>query len=272
MTVTKRVRFEVLRRDEHTCQYCGQMAPDVVLTVDHVVPVSLGGSDDPSNLVAACRDCNAGKSSISPDSPIVAAVSARSAEFALAQANVASHIRADLGAIRDYSTEFEDAWKAWGRGDGEERQGIPLPPDWRRSVTTWWRMSVPLELLLESIPTAMTAKGKGYAGIGDQDRFRYFAGIVWRTLEEYDATYPVGSNSGRVYSSDEREAYAVQQWNEGYEKGIRRVGEQALGAAITTFDYCGEVAASRDFLRHHVDGTTPPPVKAKTFGELAGAF
>lgn len=270
MSVTKRVRFEVLRRDEHTCQYCGQMAPDVALHVDHVVPVSLGGSDDPSNLVAACPDCNAGKTSISPDSPIVAAVSARSAEFALAQANVASHIRADLGAIRDYSTEFEDAWKAWGRGDGDNRQGIPLPPDWRRSVTTWWRMSVPLELLLDSIPTAMTAKGKAYAGIGDQDRFRYFAGVVWRTLEEYDATYPVGSNSGRVYSEDEREEYGVQMWQEGRERGSRGRDADLLGIVVNAGRYWANNASADDLLRHHIDGTTPPERQTATYGQLAG--
>lgn len=39
MAVSKRTRFEVLRRDDHTCRYCGQSAPDVKLTVDHVLPV-----------------------------------------------------------------------------------------------------------------------------------------------------------------------------------------------------------------------------------------
>ena len=46
MPVTKRVRFEVLRRDNHTCHYCGARAPEVAITIDHVVPVALGGSDN----------------------------------------------------------------------------------------------------------------------------------------------------------------------------------------------------------------------------------
>lgn len=74
MSVSKRLRFEVLRRDNHTCRYCGVAAPDVKLTVDHVIPVALGGLDDPSNLVAACGPCNSGKTSSSPDAPIVADV------------------------------------------------------------------------------------------------------------------------------------------------------------------------------------------------------
>lgn len=60
--VSPGVRFKVLERDSFTCQYCGRSAPDVVLHVDHVVPVSKGGSNDPSNLVTACETCNLGKS------------------------------------------------------------------------------------------------------------------------------------------------------------------------------------------------------------------
>lgn len=71
MAVSKRLRFEVLRRDDHTCQYCGRSAPDVELQVDHVVPVTLGGRDEPSNLRTACRACNSGKSSIPSGAPRV---------------------------------------------------------------------------------------------------------------------------------------------------------------------------------------------------------
>lgn len=43
MAVSKRLRFEVLRRDNHACRYCGATPPDVVLTIDHVVQTALGG-------------------------------------------------------------------------------------------------------------------------------------------------------------------------------------------------------------------------------------
>lgn len=62
------VRMEVLRRDKFTCQYCGAKAPDVIIQVDHITPVSLGGTDDPDNLKTACRDCNYGKSNKDIDS------------------------------------------------------------------------------------------------------------------------------------------------------------------------------------------------------------
>ena len=61
-SLSKKIRFEVFKRDKFTCQYCGKSAPDVILEVDHIKPVSKGGSDDLLNLVTSCMDCNRGKS------------------------------------------------------------------------------------------------------------------------------------------------------------------------------------------------------------------
>ncbi len=36
-------RFDILRRDKFTCQYCGRSAPDVELHVDHIIPRAKGG-------------------------------------------------------------------------------------------------------------------------------------------------------------------------------------------------------------------------------------
>lgn len=60
--LSKRIRFEVFKRDQFTCQYCGHRPPDVLLQVDHVIAVAKGGSNDPDNLVTSCATCNAGKS------------------------------------------------------------------------------------------------------------------------------------------------------------------------------------------------------------------
>lgn len=60
--VTKKIRFEVFKRDGFKCQYCGSSAPDVILHVDHVMPVSKGGDNDMMNLITSCESCNGGKS------------------------------------------------------------------------------------------------------------------------------------------------------------------------------------------------------------------
>ena len=49
-----RTRPEILERDRYICHWCGRYGD----TVDHVVLKVDGGSDDPSNLVAACGACN----------------------------------------------------------------------------------------------------------------------------------------------------------------------------------------------------------------------
>lgn len=57
---TLSIREAVYERDGWRCAYCGARcatSPER-LTLDHVVPRSQGGRGAPSNLVAACADCN----------------------------------------------------------------------------------------------------------------------------------------------------------------------------------------------------------------------
>ena len=59
--ITKKIRFEILNRDNFTCQYCGKKAPETEMEVDHIIPVSRGGTHDYSNMVTSCYSCNRGK-------------------------------------------------------------------------------------------------------------------------------------------------------------------------------------------------------------------
>jgi hypothetical protein len=65
--ISKKIRFEVFKRDSFTCQYCGRKSPDVLLEIEHIKPVSKGGTNSIINLTTACVDCNAGKSDITLD-------------------------------------------------------------------------------------------------------------------------------------------------------------------------------------------------------------
>mgnify|MGYP003139301238 CR=1 FL=1 len=60
--ISKKLRFEVFKRDSFKCQYCGQDAPDVILNVDHINPVKNGGNNSITNLITSCFGCNSGKS------------------------------------------------------------------------------------------------------------------------------------------------------------------------------------------------------------------
>jgi len=59
--VSRKLRFEVFKRDSFTCQYCGRKAPDIILEVDHIAPVSAGGKNHVINLITSCEACNRGK-------------------------------------------------------------------------------------------------------------------------------------------------------------------------------------------------------------------
>jgi hypothetical protein len=59
--LSRTTRFEVFKRDDFTCQYCGRHPPEVLLEVDHVIAVAEGGDDSEGNLITACADCNRGK-------------------------------------------------------------------------------------------------------------------------------------------------------------------------------------------------------------------
>lgn len=60
----KTTRYAVFLRAGFKCQCCGAKpmpTNDVVLHLDHVIPKSMGGIDDPINLQALCSECNLSK-------------------------------------------------------------------------------------------------------------------------------------------------------------------------------------------------------------------
>lgn len=90
MTVSKRLRYEVMARDGYACKYCH--ATEVQLTVDHVVPRTLGGQDTLENLVACCIPCNSGKTSTRPPLSLLERIDDETLRWAAAQRQVAADI------------------------------------------------------------------------------------------------------------------------------------------------------------------------------------
>lgn len=61
MQVSRRMKGIVLSEGKNKCIYCGGIAH----TVDHIVPVSQGGTNARYNLAACCGTCNADKGDMS---------------------------------------------------------------------------------------------------------------------------------------------------------------------------------------------------------------
>lgn len=170
MSVSKRLRFEILRRDNHQCRYCGGTAPEVKLQVDHVVPTALGGSDDPTNLVAACVDCNAGKSASSPDAPIVESVSEDALRWSSAMQEVAR--------IRNREREDRDELWGWFNAvwctytDNFHPDGYDVPADWINSVAQFLKAGLTQGEIESAVHAAATNRSVRPSG-----KWRYFCGI-----------------------------------------------------------------------------------------------
>lgn len=68
--ISKTIRYEVMKRAGFKCECCGAM-PDkdnnVILTVDHIIPLTDGGTNTEDNLQCLCKRCNRGKSSFYTD-------------------------------------------------------------------------------------------------------------------------------------------------------------------------------------------------------------
>ena len=64
-TVSDKLRYQVLKRDNFKCCYCGASPSkdsSVELHIDHIIPWSKGGETNLENLQTLCSKCNLGKS------------------------------------------------------------------------------------------------------------------------------------------------------------------------------------------------------------------
>lgn len=167
MAISRALRFEILRRDDHACIYCGGRAPDVKLTVDHIIPVALGGQDNAANLVTACAECNAGKGKTMPGSPHVAQVDERNIAWraALDQAAAESLVKPD--GEGDMLAAAREAFGAW-------RDFTPAEED---SLRTVFRRGLPAQTIAEAMRIAFHNDN-----LPDRSTFRYAMGVCWNRL------------------------------------------------------------------------------------------
>lgn len=170
MTVSKRLRYEILTRDAYTCRYCGAKAPNVELVIYHVVPVALGGRDEPTNLVTSCTACNLGKGAQSPDSEFVDQVSEDAERWALALEQAAENMAHERDAAAYYLDAFSSTWPGY----------YTLPTDWHTSVLKFHAAGLPADLMVDAARSALGNKRVA----GGAAKFRYFAGICWSRIRE----------------------------------------------------------------------------------------
>jgi len=99
-------RLAIYLRDGLACAYCGQALEDGCrLTLDHLIPHSLGGSNDAGNLVTACLLCNSSRGARSVQQ--FAKKAAGYLNHGITDRQILAHIRAttrrplDIAAAKD---------------------------------------------------------------------------------------------------------------------------------------------------------------------------
>lgn len=169
--LSKKIRFEVFKRDNFTCQYCSAKTPDVALEIDHILPVCKKGTNDIDNLITACFDCNRGKGKNELAS-IPETLLYKIEKKKIAQ----EQYRAYLKLIKDIKKQKED--------EIDVIEEIFVSAYSNLHFTDKFRMSVGLfidKLGIETVMRAMQlACSKPLSG---NHATKYFCGICWNTIQ-----------------------------------------------------------------------------------------
>lgn len=169
--ITKTMRFEVFKRDNFTCQYCGATPPAVVLQVDHIEAVANGGKNDEDNLITSCQPCNLGKGvrslSVAPKS-----LADKAKEVSEREEQMLGY-QAVLMAQRERLDD--DAWTVVRALLGEHVGSI------NRDKFSSIRQFIQK---LGLVPTLECADIASAAVYSSDRRFRYFCGVCWNKVRE----------------------------------------------------------------------------------------
>lgn len=169
----KKVRFEVFKRDGFVCQYCGAHPPEVVLQVDHIVPVVEGGENDIDNLVTACQPCNIGKG----------ATLLSSAPRSLA--DKAAEIIEREEQIKGYQSVLADRrQRIEMESDAIDERYADFNPGYVLSEGSLVSVRMFIEKLgFHSVYEAMELAGNRWTSQPGKI-FKYFCGICWNRIKE----------------------------------------------------------------------------------------
>jgi hypothetical protein len=174
--ISKKVRFDVFKRDGFKCMYCGAHPPSVLLHVDHIVAVANGGKNAIDNLVTACEPCNLGKGAREL-SVVPQALADKAAEVAEREEQ-----------LRGFHDVLEAKRK---RLEGEtwfvlaEMNGGKVPDSAPRdefNSTKRFIEKLGYHDVLEAMEIAMAAP------ISYRKTFRYFCGICWNKVRKLEGT------------------------------------------------------------------------------------
>ena len=180
-TLSKRLRFEIFKRDQFKCVYCGRTPPSIILCCDHVLAVANGGTNEEHNLVTSCIDCNQGKSDHSldsiPDSTIGSLAQQKEKSEQLLAAN--EWLRDQRLHLETICNDLGNLW--WNNWATSKRQinkyTWGINPS--RSVMLFLR-KLPAEKVREAIDISLNNFGHK----AEYKTWKYFCAVAWNMIRE----------------------------------------------------------------------------------------
>ena len=187
MSLSVRVRFEVFKRDRFTCTYCGGHPPDVLLEADHVIPRAAGGSDDMSNLVTACADCNRGKSDKLLDEagrPTVGRRTVAALQERLDQASAYMELLGQLSNVTE--AMYQRIVEEWARAFHARLEERDAGTVWVLDGGAWPKEATIRQFLRElDVDQILGAIDVAASRVGStRGNDKYFYAICWRMIRD----------------------------------------------------------------------------------------
>lgn len=170
--LSKKLRFEVFKRDFFTCSYCGCTPPETTLEVDHIDPVSKGGTNDINNLVTSCFDCNRGKGAV----PLY---------------SVPSSVAENLEAIKEKEVQIKEYRKFVSQIKRRKARDVNKVAKIYSGYFEKYQLSEyfkknSIRQFIEKLPLheVEEAMEKACSYVGDSDdSIKYFCGICWNKIK-----------------------------------------------------------------------------------------
>lgn len=171
--ISKKLRFDVFKRDGFRCQYCSATpSEEVLLEVDHIHPVAEGGTNDMDNLVTSCSRCNRGKGA-TPLTAIPQSLEDRAAEVAEREAQIKSYYKI-LQARKE--RRDDELWMVADMFTGAFR----IAEMSRNDISSIRMFIDKLDVfeVMEAMEIALDRKNSQHAV------FKYFCGICWNKIKK----------------------------------------------------------------------------------------
>jgi len=168
--LSKKLRFDVFKRDGFKCQYCGVTPTHEVLQVDHIIPVIDGGENEIDNLITSCQPCNLGKGAKSLNL-IPESLKIKSQKIAEQEKQIIEYQKIIFESR--YRKE-EMAWNIAELFDEKARDGFPKTDF--ESIKMFLD-KLPFEEVLNA---ADISNAKTF--YSSNKRFKYFCGICWNKI------------------------------------------------------------------------------------------